>query len=434
MTQLNKHLSLDDRKFIESSLKNPCSSFKSIATFLGKDSSTISKEIRKHRFSKKTGSWGRCFNACIHRISCSKEKICENPSCSKHTYCRSCPYCNRSCKDFQEQICNLLSKPPYTCNACSNRAKCTLKKSFYFADKAQEKYELLRRFSRQGINCSEEELARIDRIISPLLKQGQSIHHVCATHADSIMLDQKTIYNYVQYGLLSAEIMDLPRKVSYRPRKKKSRALKVDKACRMARKYTDFQTFMQDHPGLPVVEIDSVEGTKGGKVLLTIHFTNTQLMLAFLRDANTSRSVTDIFNALCTTLGIERFKCLFPVILTDNGSEFSNPKAIEFDADGNRRTYVFYCDPQQACQKGAAENNHEFIRRILPKSTSFNALSQEQVTCMMNHINSYGRKKLNDRSPYESFSFFYGSELLTLLDSKPIPSDEIILKPYLLKK
>jgi hypothetical protein len=57
-------------------------------------------------------------------------------------------------------------------------------------------------------------------IESPLLKQGQSIHHVCATHADSIMLDQKTIYNYVQYGLLSAEIMDLPRKVSYRPRKK----------------------------------------------------------------------------------------------------------------------------------------------------------------------------------------------------------------------
>ena len=115
--------------------------------------------------------------------------------------------------------------------------------------------------------------------------------------------------------------------------------------------------------------MDSVIGNKGGKVLLTIHFVNTSFMIAFLRITNTSQSVIDVFNQLYELLGKEIFKKLFPVILTDNGSEFSNPKAIEFAPDGTRRTSVFYCDPSAPYQKGSIEVNHELIRRILPKGT-----------------------------------------------------------------
>lgn len=75
--------------------------------------------------------------------------------------------------------------------------------------------------------------------------------------------------------------------------------------------------------------MDSVIGRVGGKCLLTIHFVETSLMLAFLRDSNTSASVIQIINLLDKVLGNEDFSRLFPVILTDNGSEFSNPKAIE---------------------------------------------------------------------------------------------------------
>src|SRR5690606_33641364 len=158
--------------------------------------------------------------------------------------------------------------------------------------------------------------------------------------------------------------IDLVRKVKYRPRKKSTTRFKVDKSCRIVRTYEDFLLFMKEHPDTPIVQMDSVEDTKGGKELLTIHFTDPLFMLAFLRVSNTSQSVIDIFERLYWELRPDVFTKLFPVILTDNGSEFSNPAAIEFDKEGNRRTHIFYCDPSAPYQKGAIESNHALIRRI----------------------------------------------------------------------
>ena len=128
------------------------------------------------------------------------------------------------------------------------------------------------------------------------------------------------------------------------------------------------------------------------------------------------------------------FTKLFQLLLDDNGSEFSNPKALEFDGEGNRRTRMFYCDPSSPFQKGAAENNHEFIRRIIPKGTSLDTFSQHDIDLMMDHINSYGRKKLGDRSPYEAFTFINGKESLEKLGCRHIPTKDITLQPSLLKK
>jgi IS30 family transposase len=95
---------------------------------------------------------------------------------------------------------------------------------------------------------------------------------------------------------------------------------------------------------------------------------------------------------------------------------------------------VFYCDPSKPYQKGSCEVNHELIRRVLPKGSSFDNLTQEDVFLMMDHINSYKRKKLNNRSPYDAFSFLYGEDLLKRLGCSPVASEDIILKPKLLKK
>lgn len=175
--------------------------------------------------------------------------------------------------------------------------------------------------------------------------------------------------------------------------------------------------------------MDTVEGRKGGKVLLTLHFTNCNLMIACLRDRNDSKSVIEFFDSLDNTLGNDNFKKLFPVILTDNGSEFSNPSAIE-----SHGCKVFYCNPSAPYEKGACEVNHEFIRRISPKGQSFNDLSQDTVNLMMSHINSYGRKILNDKSPIDCFTTLYSQELLELLNIKTIKSDDINLTPSLIKK
>lgn len=84
-----------------------------------------------------------------------------------------------------------------------------------------------------------------------------------------------------------------------------------------------------------------MEGKKGNKVLLTIHFVKAELMLAFLRDHNDSQSVNDIFERLYFELRPDRFCSLFKVCLADNGTEFSNPKAIEYDRQGNLRSRIF---------------------------------------------------------------------------------------------
>lgn len=434
-----KHLTLDERIDIQKGLKAGLT-FADIAASVGKDPSTISKEIREHLIIKETGTRSRPFNPCMGRKICTAQrKACAecdqaysyyNRSC----YCSLCGKCNDSCPDFIEERCKALGKPPYVCNGCKSIRSCTLRKQVYDAKEAQKSYEDNRSSSRVGVDLAPEELQRLDDIITPLIRQGQSVHQICVNNADDIMCDERSIYNYIDAGILSVGNIDLPRKVRYRKRKKR-KAVHIDKLCYVGRTYEDFLKFMEAHPDIHVVEMDSVEGTRDSlKVLLTLFFRDASLMLAFLREANTARSVTEIFNRLDTMLGREIFMKMFPIILTDRGSEFTNPSAIEFDQDGNRRTHVFYCDPQRSDQKGSIEVTHEFIRRILPKGTSFKDLTQDKVDLMMSHINSYSRKKLNDRSAYQLFSFFYGKDTLDNLKIQSIDANKIILKPELLAK
>lgn len=210
----NKHMSLEDRCKIEKCLNNNLS-FKSIANEIGKNCTTISREIKNHYTILNKGAYGRRFNDYLNRGTCP-----------------------------------LLKKTPYVCNGCDKKKICTLSK----------------------------------------------------------------------------------------------------------RIYEDFEKYMKKHPDTPIVEMDSVYGVKGGKVLLTIHFVNCSFMLAFIREHNDAQSVIDVFNYLQSILGIDKFKKLFVVILTDNGSEFSNPAEIEFDSvTGEKRTQVFYCHPSHPEEKGSCE-------------------------------------------------------------------------------
>jgi IS30 family transposase len=248
------------------------------------------------------------------------------------------------------------------------------------------------------------------------------------------MVDQRSLYNYVAAGIFSARNLDMPRVVRMGRRKKRKDGFKVDKKCRIGRTYPDYLNFMQEHPDATIVEMDSVKGKTGGKVILTLHFCVPQFMLAFIRDANTAQSVIDIFNWLWQVLGPDTFRRLFQVVLGDNGSEFSNPSALEMGLQGEPRTRIFYCDPGAPYQKPAVENNHGLMRRVIPKGISLDTFSQGDITLMMNHINSYKRANLGDKSPYEVFASLYGEEALRRMGAELIPADEITLRPYLLKK
>lgn len=165
-----KHFTLNERITIEHMLKDSFS-FKAIGRELNRDCTSISKEIRKHIIYKKKGSFGRSFNNCINRFTCTKSYICDSALC-RNRYCWFCSRCSSVCEDFKKEDCALLTKPPYVCNGCSKLQNCTLLKSSYIAEDAQKEYELTRSESRSRITVDEDEISRLDGIISPLIRKG----------------------------------------------------------------------------------------------------------------------------------------------------------------------------------------------------------------------------------------------------------------------
>lgn len=418
----NKHLSFDDRLEIERCLKENLS-FKQIGKNIGKDCTTISKEIKNHITFKNSGAVGRPFFDCVNRFNC--------PHKTKGSRCNP-----KICEHYQKEICKKLSKPPYVCNGCSQKRICTLSKQLYDAVYADKEYKENLIESRTGITYSEKEIENLNNILVPLIKeQKQSIHHAVINNKNTIMCSEKEIYNLINSGVLKVRNIDLTRKVRYRTTSTNKISYKIDKECLNNRKYDDYIKFINENPDVNIVEIDTVEGIKGGKVLLTIHFVNCSFMLAFLREHNDAQSVINTFNSIEDELKIDLFKKLFPVILTDNGSEFSNPLEIEFSRKtGERRTQIFYCEPGRPDQKGSCEVNHEMIRRILPKGTSFDDLTQEDINKMMSHINSYKRKKLNNCSPLQLFRIMYGKDIAKQFGIIEINFNDINLSKNLLKK
>ena len=432
---MSKHMNLSDRTTIEQRL---CAgvSIRQIAKEIGKAPSTISREIQGHRIVSNKSGYGRIANRCIHRMDCCASNLCAECKHEGSRFCRTCNLCNSVCADFEEDHCSKLAAAPYVCNGCPDRQRCTLRKFVYEAGYAQKEYREVLVETREGFNLTKSEVLSIDQIVSPLLKQGQSIHHIWVHHAQELNVCERTIARLLEGGLLTASVLDQQRKCGLKPRKAKPVEMKIDAKCRVGRTFKDFHRFTTETNVSSIAQMDTVYGTIGGKVLFTIIFTKTELMIAFLCDNRTACCILEKLRFLWEGLGEKMFSDLFSVLLTDNGSEFSDPTAIEVREDGSLRTHVFYCDPSASWQKGAVERNHEFIRLFLPKGPSFDGLVQAQINLMMSHINSYSRPSLHDKTPYEMFAFLYGDEaldsLLRLLCLTIILPDDIILKPSIL--
>ena len=429
ITPNQKHLTLEDREYIEEALKrNLC--FKEIARYLQKDPTTISKEVRKRKITQKPSGFNNSFNQCKHKRTCQKRDLCGSGKC--RFPCHKCKNCNEVCSDFVKNSCLKIIKAPFVCNGCDMKMTCRLEKQYYRAAPSQREYEEALVASREGIDISRDEFKNLDNLISPLVKRGQSIAHICAANADKIPCTERTVYNYFEQNLFSACNLDLPRKVRYKKRNKTKPEPK-NYAVRNGRTYEDFLRFAAENPELSIVEMDTVEGVKGGKVLLTMLIRSCRLQLAFLMEEKTQANVQERFEWLYETLGDEVFQAVFGIILTDNGSEFLDPVSLECDADGVIRTHIFFCDPNCSYQKGMLEKNHEYIRYILPKGTSFDELCQDDVRLMLNHINSSSRDSLGGKSPFDAAKFLLPQKFLSALSFEKVQPNEILLKPRLLK-
>jgi len=430
-----KHLTLSDRCFIEQALLQNLS-FRQMATTLHKDPSTISKEIRLHRSTPRKNSSQK--NDCIHSPKCAIHHICGNVICMKSCWFCNDHNCHDYCLDYQPFYCKRIEKAPFVCNGCPDILSCKHPHFYYRAREADTQYRKTLVSSRTGINCSPQELEDLDNLVSPLILKGQPLGHIFATHADEIPCSRRTLYNYVDQSLLAARNLDLPRRVRFKRRYRKSRKEGYkdnNQSYRNHRTYKDFERFIEAHPDAEVIEMDTVKGTKnGGKVFLTMLFRNSSFMLIFLLPQGKQKYVQQVFDTLTELLGPRLFQKTFPVILTDNGPEFKNPSALEFTHAGRRRTYIFYCDPYVSNQKGRLEKNHEFIRYVLPKGKSFSYLTDEDVRKLTNHINSVARDNLNGAAPFDLASILINKKVLASLGLEKVSPDEVLLKPALFKK
>lgn len=436
-----KHLDLSARIVIEQHLNNG-DSFRSIAIELNKDPSTISKEVRRHSIIRERSADAFAPIPCANNYDSSKPRtnICNvMHMCGDNECRRKCILCRKFrcsdvCKFYKPRECEKLNKPPYVCNGCSKRTNCMMDKKIYSSKYAQDTYEALRTTSREGINQTPESIQKLDDLLSPLLKKGQSIAHIYASHADEIACSRRTIYSYIDRGVFQARNIDLRRKVVYKQRKRKTAASLKDRSFRKDRGYKEFLEYIAANKSVYIVEMDTVEGAKGtSPCFLTMFFRNCSLMLMFLLEEQTQKEVTRIFDHLTNLLGIELFQKLFEVILTDNGHEFQDRQSLEYSKNDEVRTRIYYCDPNRSDQKGALEKNHEYIRYVLPKGTSFEKMTDKTTLLLLNHINSEKRDSLNGHSPYEVSRLLLDNRLHKALGLAEIPADEVTLIPELIK-
>lgn len=389
----NKHMSLDDRIEIQECLAKGIS-FKDIGKRIGKSATTISREVKLHLQTHSNG------------------------------YTRS------------EEICPLLLKAPFVCNGCDkkSRSSCPFKRQIYVAKTAQQSYEELLVESRSGVALNKESFYEAEKTISDAVRSGQHIYH--AVTSNNVNVSVSSVYRYIKAGYYSIGLIDLPRAVKFKARNEKKSEF-VPYWAKQGRTYADFLEFISQNDDVSVVQLDTVIGEIGGKVIMTIHFVNTDFMVGLLMDNKTAAEAASKIAELKKNLKASNFVFgeIAPILLTDNGGEFSIVSSFENDADGNLESHMFFCEPCSPHEKAHIEKNHTLFRDIVPTGTSFNEFTQDTVNLIFSHVNSVKRKQFNGKSAYEMFAFSYSEELANALgiykiDPKQVVQDTSLLKNF----
>lgn len=417
-------MTLEERRIILTGIVNG-STKTAIAQTIGKDKSTVGKEIKLHR-------------TLTHK--CKMPLECNNY--------RKCPFernCSKDCPQYDPFRCSRRDRSPGACNGCSNWSRCRFDKYQYSPEEAQVDYRSTLIDSRQGVNLTSQEAKAMADIIKPLLRQGQSPYQIITNHPE-LHICEKTLYNYIENDVFrevsGITVLDLRRQVSRRISKKKSKGYKkrADRKYLRGRTYKDYKLYLADNPNVFVTQMDTVYNDEtNGPFIQTFKFVNAGLLFAIYRDEKTAQSMKEGIDLLESILGADLFRKYVHILLTDRGTEFTAADDMETAADGTRRTRVFYCDPMQSGQKGTLENKHIELRYVLPKGTDLRALGltdQVSLNLVLSHVDSAPVEMLGGKSPLELADFMYHDlfEKLNAFGIHKIEKDKVILKPYLLKK
>lgn len=369
-----KHLTFEQRKTISSGISHGYL-LREIGENLLVDPTTVSKEVKRNRIEISVGL-------------------------------------NNNCKKTQRW--------PYVCTGCKERYNnCPFIKYKYDASKAQEKANINLINSRRGIDVDDDEFKQLDSIIKNGVDENKSIYQIKIENNDIIKKSVSTLYSYINKGYLTTKRIDLPYAVKFKKRKhnKKYEYSENNKIDRTGHTYLDYLSYIHKNPGIYVWQLDFLGAIKtDNKNILTFILPNIQFTLLDIINKPDSSKVVDFFDNIEMQIGIEAFKNLIPVILTDRDPNFADMDGICFSKrTGEERCKLFFCDPYVSNQKPNVENMNKQIRLFFPKGKSVDKYSRRDIKNINKTIINKPLRSLDGNTPKEAFIKVFDNDLFNKL-------------------
>ena len=369
-----KHLTLEQRKTISSGISHKLK-LRDIGESLLVDPTSVSKEVKRNRIEISVGL----------KNSCKRTK-----------------------------------RWPYVCTGCKDKYNnCPFTKYNYDPIKAQQKADTNLVNSRKGIDVDDEEFKQLDTIIKNGVDNKKSIYQIKVENNDSIKKSVSTLYGYINKGYLTTKRIDLPYAVTYKKRKhnKKYEYSENNKIDRTGHTYLDYLAFSHKHPGINSWQLDFLGAIKtDNNNIVTFILPNLQFTLLNFINKPDSSKVVEFFDRIEENIGIEAFKELIPVILTDRDPNFSDIDGICFSKiTGEERCKLFFCDPYVSNQKPNVENMNKQIRLFFPKGKSIDKYSKSDIKNINKTILNKPLRSLDGNTPKEAFIKVFDEDIFDKL-------------------
>ena len=407
----NVHFTLETRKLIEERL-NESKTITEISNELQRDRSNIGKEIMKHRIA----TFPSTFNY-------------DHP-CLKHVNCSMKTYeCYKTCKNIEIKLCENLISSPHVCNGCQKKKYCRHVRYYYNAVEANNEYVNSWKKDRSKLRYTPLELKILNNDFKVLVLNCKSIYHaLIVINKRGFNFKISTIYKQIERGQLALKKSDLPRCRKTKQKEVKDKSYKRDIE---GHTYEDYNSYKEENPNAVETQMDTVEGIKenDAPVFFTIEIVDIKFILIFKLTSQNAKEVSNKLKLLKEILGNEIIEKIFEILLTDNGKEFIRLDALkEILPNAN----IFYCHPYSSYEKGNIENNHELIRRVIPKGVSLKCYTQKDLDLLCSHINSLYRESLDGKCPFDLVENYISKDVLDKLNLKKIDDDKVVLVPKLL--
>lgn len=407
-----QQLKLEDRVKLQTYLEEK-KSVKIICNKLKVAKQTVYREIRRNGIIKKGNPYNNRID-CVNRMNCPYRTIGNG--------------CNKKCIHYIKENCKKIVRFPFVCNTCEKRSYCHLEHQYYYASNANEKAKKKLSETRKGIKISAEDFQQINAIISPLIiEKHQSLNHILTQHKE-IDVSERTLRNWINKGYTKAKNIDMPRVVRFKVNKEYAHRISKPASILVGRMYKDYKEYVKSHPNQLVAELDTVYGLQSdSKRILTIHFPSIKFQFGILLERITADEVNSKLLALRKAIGTDLWQTIFPIILTDNGTEFNKLYELEKDEHGKTISNVFYCDPYRSSQKASCERNHEFFRYIQPKKKSIQHFTQNTLDFIFSNINCVYRSSINGVRPYDLAKTILKEKFLNAINIVEIKPDDVDL-------